>query len=251
MLENRVMRQRHAWITRWVGAWAGLLMLGSAEAGTFRFEDEAGVIHYTNVPSDPRYRFLRPDPEPPGPAKPAAPAPAPARGLVAFAEAIRAAAERYRVDRRLVEAVIQVESGGNPGAVSPKGAQGLMQLLPQRSAELGVQNPFNGLQNLDGGVRHLRDLLERFAGNVTHALAAYNAGEAAVRAYGGVPPFPETRDYVRKARGLYDGAGLLAGAAMPAVLTAPQQIYQQVSEDGVVTFTNLRPSPTRAIPRRF
>jgi len=161
-------------------------------------------------------------------------------------ETIRAAAERYRVDRRLVQAVIAVESAGNPGAVSRKGAQGLMQLMPQRSAELGVQNPFDPRQNVDGGVRHLRDLLQRFAGNVTLALAAYNAGEAAVRTYQGIPPYPETQDYVRKVRALYDGGGMVEG---PPV--TPQQIYRQVTEDGTVTFTNLPPRSTPALQRRY
>jgi len=220
-----------------------LFVLGSAEAGTFRFEDDAGIVHYTNVPGDPRYSQLQTFPEPPAERRQAA---ATASWPTRFAETIRAAAERYRVDRRLVQAVIAVESAGNPGAVSRKGAQGLMQLMPQRSAELGVQNPFDPRQNVDGGVRHLRDLLQRFAGNVTLALAAYNAGEAAVRTYQGIPPYPETQDYVRKVRALYDGGGMVEG---PPV--TPQQIYRQVTEDGTVTFTNLPPRSTPALQRRY
>lgn len=239
------MRSRPATPLPWV-ILAGLFVLGTAEAGTFRFADESGTLHYTNVPSDPRYQFYRADPEAPG--SPTALS-SPARGLAAFAEAIRAAADRYRVDRRLVEAVIQVESGGNPSAISPKGAQGLMQLMPQRAAELGVQNPFNPLQNLDGGVRHLRNLLQSFAGNLTLALAAYNAGEAAVRAHQGVPPFPETRDYVRRVRALYGGAADVE-AGSPFV-TTPQQIYQQVTDDGTVVFTNVPPRPGRTLTRPF
>jgi soluble lytic murein transglycosylase len=221
---------------------------GGAEAGTlFRFEDDRGTVHYTNVPSDPRYRFYRDEPEA---EPPAAGSRVPIRrGLAMFAEAIRAAAERYRVDHRLIEAVIRVESGGNPGAVSPKGALGLMQLMPQRAAELGVRNPFNPIENLDGGVRHLRDLLERFGGNLTHALAAYNAGEAAVRTHQGVPPYAETRDYVRKVRALYEGPGLASGPT-PAAAT-PQQVYTQVAQDGVVTYTNLPPVPRPLVPRSF
>ncbi|HSE94625.1 MAG TPA: lytic transglycosylase domain-containing protein [Methylomirabilota bacterium] len=219
-----------------------------AAADVFRFEEESGAVHYTNIPADPRYRFFQT--EPPSPPPPAASRSAPQRrGLAVFAEAIRTAAERHGVDRRLVEAVVQVESGGNPGAVSPKGAQGLMQLMPQRSAELGVRDPFNPLQNLDGGVRHLRDLLQRFAGNVTLALAAYNAGEAAVRTYQGVPPYPETRDYVRKVHALFDGTVLLPVAAAPQA--TPQEIFQQVAEDGTVIFTNLPPRPAPALRRAF
>ena len=103
--------------------------------------------------------------------------------------------------------IVQTESAGNPTAVSPKGARGLMQLMPERAAELGVRDSFDPTQNVDGGVRHMRDLLQRFRGDVTLALAAYNAGEAAVRNHGGVPPYAETREYVRRVRALYSGAG--------------------------------------------
>jgi soluble lytic murein transglycosylase-like protein len=154
--------------------------------------------------------------------------------------AIRAAAERHGVDPRLVEAVVRVESAGNPTAVSPKGARGLMQLMPERAALLGVRNAFDPAQNLDGGVRHLKELLDRFAGDLTLALAAYNAGEAAVRSHGGVPPYAETREYVRRIRVLYDGSGLVA-AASAAVSLAPQRIYRGVTDDGTLTFTNLPP----------
>ena len=218
--------------------WGGLLLLlvGPAGAGTtYRFEDEGGTVHYTNVPSDPRYRFYRAEPDAAGTSRLAPPA----RGLAAFADTIQAAAKRYQMDRRLVEAVILVESAGNPSAVSRKGAQGLMQLMPQRAAALGVQNAFNPVENVDGGVRHLRDLLRSFGGNVALALAAYNAGEGAVRSHQGIPPFPETQDYVRRVRALYEGSGTL-GAAQ-AVLATPQQIYRRVNEDGIVTFTNVPP----------
>lgn len=239
-----------------MGFLAGLLLVGAAEAATFRYEDETGTVHYTNIPSDPRYHILAPwtprkSPQPSADAavdpRQLTPPPGPAR----FAEAIQTAAERYGVDRRLVEAVIAVESAGNPGAVSRKGAQGLMQLMPQRSAELGVRNPFDPNQNLDGGVRHLRDLLQRFSGDVTLALAAYNAGEGAVRAYRGVPPFPETQDYVRRVRALYEGPGTIEDSPPPLVLATPQRVYRQESEDGTITFTNLPPRPALSLQRRF
>jgi soluble lytic murein transglycosylase-like protein len=121
-----------------------------------------------------------------------------------YRQEIEHTASRYGVDHRLVQAVVQVESGGNPRAVSPKGAQGLMQLMPARAAVLGVADTFDPRANLDGGVRHLRELLLRYGGNVRLALAAYNAGEDAVRLHGGVPPFPETQAYVRKVLSLYD-----------------------------------------------
>ena len=237
-------------MTRLVSASVVILSLAvtaspAAAGSTYRFEDGEGVVHYTNVPSDPRYGFVRRDQEPER-AKPAATDQGGGlgRGVRAFAHVIRTAAERHGVDARLVEAIVQAESAGNPTAVSPKGARGLMQLMPERAAELGVQNSFDPVQNVDGGVRHMRDLLQRFGGDVTLALAAYNAGEAAVRAYGGIPPYAETREYVRRVRTLYDGAGRAVPGAV-ALVTAPQRVYRAVAEDGTLTFTNL---PPRAAP---
>jgi soluble lytic murein transglycosylase-like protein len=113
------------------------------------------------------------------------------------------AARRHGVDPALVLAVVDVESAFRPNAVSPKGAQGLMQLMPRTAAELGVSDPFDPAQNVDGGARHLRALLTSHNGDLEKALAAYNAGSDAVRRHGGVPPYPETRDYVRKVLGRY------------------------------------------------
>jgi soluble lytic murein transglycosylase-like protein len=109
-----------------------------------------------------------------------------------------AAARRHALDPELVRAVVSVESGFRRDAVSPKGAQGLMQLMPGTARALGVKDAFDPAQNLDGGTRHLRALIDRYGGDVKRALAAYNAGEGAVARHGGVPPYPETRAYVRK-----------------------------------------------------
>jgi soluble lytic murein transglycosylase-like protein len=226
---------------------AGLVLAVSAEAGVFRFVDAAGNVHYTNAPPDARYRRLpgfrddRPAPSPAGLRRPRG------RPPLAHVDLIRETADRHRVDSRLVEAVVAVESGGNPRAVSPKGAQGLMQLMPRRSALLGVKNPFDPRENVDGGVRHLRELLQRFRGDVTLALAAYNAGEEAVRTYQGVPPYAETQEYVRRIRAIYygvDGPG-------PAwsVGQAPQQVFRHVGSDGTVLFTNVPPRPGSSVRR--
>ncbi len=108
------------------------------------------------------------------------------------------ASRRYGLDPALVLAVVGVESGFRPEAVSPKGAQGLMQLMPRTAAALGVSDPLDPEQNLDAGVRHLESLLKLYNGDLTRALAAYNAGSGAVERHGGVPPYRETRAYVKR-----------------------------------------------------
>lgn len=108
---------------------------------------------------------------------------------------IDSAARKYGIDGSLLRAVIQTESGFNPNAVSPAGARGLMQLTPSTAAALGVSDPFDPEQSIDGGARYLKQQIDRF-GDVSLALAAYNAGPGAVMKYGGVPPFRETQSYV-------------------------------------------------------
>jgi soluble lytic murein transglycosylase-like protein len=132
--------------------------------------------------------------------------------------AIEQAAARHNVDPNLVRAVVKVESNFNPNAVSRKGAMGLMQLMPSTARQLKVKNPFDPEQNVDAGVRHLKQLLESYGGDVRLTLAAYNAGAGAVARSSGVPHFAETQNYVRRITSLYNaGSGLNVGASRDPV----------------------------------
>ena len=129
--------------------------------------------------------------------------PAPVRP---FADIIDAVSVRHGVDSALVYALIEVESAYRPSARSPKGAMGLMQLMPATAKQYALSDPFDPTANIEAGIRHLRSLLDRYDDDVDSALAAYNAGEGPVRKFGGVPPYPETRRYVAKIRELVDAA---------------------------------------------
>lgn len=219
-----------------LGLVAACCLVAEAGDAAFRRIDDDGVTHITDAPNDPRYRAI---PGFSGTASGWLRAPTGRIGP-AFAREIRETAERYGVDSSLVEAVIRVESAFNPWAVSRKGAQGLMQLMPQTASALGVRDSFNPSQNIDGGVRHLRYLIDRYPGNLELALAAYNAGERAVDAYGGIPPYPETRRYVQK---VIERSGSAPAKPRPDP-RPPQVIYRYEDSDGTLTFSNL-PPPNR------
>lgn len=166
-----------------------------ARADIYGFVDEEGVIHLTNVPTNPRYKVwikekrvlfnLGPD-------------------YVKYDKVIEATARKYDVDHALVKAVIKAESNFNSKAVSRKGAKGLMQLMPKTASSLRVSDCFHPEDNIDGGVRYLRYLMNVYDGNLPLTLAAYNAGEKAVARYRGIPPYAETKTYVRRVMRYYE-----------------------------------------------
>ena len=152
---------------------------------------------------------------------------------------VEEAAHRFQVDPDLVHAIIQVESGYNPKAVSRKGAMGLMQLIPATAQRFGVVDPFDPKQNLAGGVNYLKYLLGLFGGDVKLSLAAFNAGEHSVQHSGGIPPFAETQNYVRKVTNLYQPKDSSAAASGASNAPPPRPIIRYVDEYGVVHYSNV------------
>ena len=203
---------------------AALLPCGWARADIYGFIDESGVAHLANTPLDHRYYLFkkeaRPSLLPGGDDAADVPVPAPRRTTRVnpadrkyYTPLISSVAREQRLDPALLHAVITVESGYNPRARSPKGAIGLMQLMPETAKRYEVADIWDPLDNVRGGARYLRDLLATFDNNLSLALAAYNAGEAAVSQYGNkIPPFAETVAYVPRVLQQYH---LLAGSRQP------------------------------------
>ena len=206
-----------------------LISVNQATAATFRLQAPDGTVYFTNAPNDPRYRRM-------------AGVSGTATGWLnlpsfqssRYAAEIGETSARYGVPQRLVEAVIRIESAFNAHAVSRTGARGLMQLMPSTASMLGVRDISNPRQNVEGGVRHLRGLMDRYSNNLRLALAAYNAGEQAVDWYRGIPPYRETQQYVERVLVEYGGDPGL-----------PREIYRYEDRDGTVTYTNI-PSPRRS-----
>jgi soluble lytic murein transglycosylase-like protein len=179
---------------------------GVARAEVYKYIDQDGVVHYSNVPTDPRYKKIASGARTRLKFKPAArytqvfiPKP-----VAAYNNFIQEGSQRFNIPEPLIRAVMAVESANNPAAISEAGAQGLMQLMPATAAAMGVNEVLDPRQNILGGVRYLRTLANTFGGDLVLTLAAYNAGHKAVFRYMGIPPIDETQQYVRRVLHLYN-----------------------------------------------
>ena|SRR3989441_509732 len=199
-----------------------------AAAQVYKRTAPDGTTYFTNVQPNPSYQRAAYTPAPTRVAQRPSSA-----DYGAYSQEIAEAAARYAVPERLIWAVIRVESGFDHRAVSRKGARGLMQLMPETAAILGVRDSFNPRENIHAGARHLRALMERFGYDLPLAIAAYNAGEKPVLAFRGIPPYPETREYVARVLRLY-------GAPITWELQG-SGIQQIVERNGNVVYTNVAP----------
>ena len=154
----------------------------------YKYVDANGVIHFTNTPTGNEYRFYLKETMGSNMAGDS------------ISEVIARYAQTFNLEEALIKAVIKVESDYNPKAVSSRGAQGMMQLIPGTARDMQVSDPFNPDENIRGGSRYLRLMLDEFDGNLELALAAYNAGPGSVRRHGGVPPFKETQQYIERVK---------------------------------------------------
>jgi soluble lytic murein transglycosylase-like protein len=170
---------------------------GVARADIYRYEDSEGIVHFTDAPTDKRFKIFMRDIKKDKMLRTKFRLITTANAAE-YEQIIRTCSEKYGVSSSLIKAVIHAESGYNPNAVSNKGASGLMQLMPGTARSLKVANSFDPKDNVEGGVKYLRFLLDTFRGDVSLALAAYNAGLSKVARYGGIPPYTETRTYVNR-----------------------------------------------------
>jgi len=193
----------------------------SGHAEGLRYQSSSGDILLTNVPR------VSPAPLHRSSVLPSAAPPALSSTRAAILHLIHELAQQHDVAPRLVHAMIRVESNFNPRAVSRTGAQGLMQLMPATAQRYQVNDPFNPRANIEGGIRYLKDLFRQFPGDIRRTLAAYNAGEGAVRRFGGIPPYPETQQYIERVLTLY------------SPLPAQGKIYRYRTANGSILFTDI------------
>jgi hypothetical protein len=219
-------------------ALAGVCLAGERTSGVLIYTAPDGTRRVLNVPAAGSYAGVVPD--------------GAAERREQLWPTVQDAARSNGLDPNLVDLVIRMESGYNPRAVSPRGARGVMQLMPGTASLYGVSNVFDPFQNIRGGVRYLRDLLQRFNSNVELALAAYNAGPEAVDRHGGVPPYAETRGYVRSILAAYQGdttlGTLTGGFGRPARRARPVEV---IGESGRPLISNAQHPGEATISRQL
>ena len=221
-----------------------VLLASTAYADVFRYTDENGVTCYTDAPSGKKSERIVKEQQ--GIEKQVAEKEDAAGQSAAFSDYgsyVRSAASKYEIEPELIHAVIKTESNGNHRAVSRKGAMGLMQLMPSTASDMNVGNPFNPEENIEGGTKYLKSLIAKFNGDLTLALAAYNAGPKTVEKFGSVPPISETKQYVKKVFSLYKGKRSYdvteaVKDAVKDVLPKQIPIYKIILDDGTILFTN-------------
>lgn len=172
-----------------------LFLHNGVEADIYRYVDANGTIHFTNTPTTPRYQLFK---------KSKKKRRVGAISTARYDHLIKEISKRYSINPALVKAVIKAESNFDPYAVSKKGARGLMQLMPETMKDLQVYNPFHPRENINGGVKFLKQLLDRFNHDLSLSLAAYNAGPNVVEQYEAIPPYEETQHYVKKVLNYFD-----------------------------------------------
>ena len=180
-----------------------LLLSDPSFAGIYRYEDENGVIHFSNCPRDPKFKlYIKESKQDVGEETSSNSSPF-IKDINHYDPVISEFSKKYEVDFALVKAIIRAESGFNPFAISKKGAKGLMQLMPGTAFRMNVSNLFNPRENIEGGVRYFKYLLSLFNNDLRLSLAAYNAGENLVLELRTIPPYRETVDYVRRVLNFY------------------------------------------------
>jgi len=178
------------------------------------YRNEKGILVLTNKPSKTKSKIVY-------------------KKFNNYNEIVDKISKKYNVPLSLIHQIILVESNYNPNAVSPKGAIGLMQLMPETAERYGVKDPFDPIQNIEGGVKYLKDLIKLYKGKTDLVLAAYNAGQEAVKKYGGIPPFPETRRYIEKVKRAYNRH----------YISTKLRIYRYYDLEGRLVISNKPPLP--------